>query len=166
MKTILTTFDELEKGVRLPSGMAYSIVVKRSDVGPEEPEVVTLRFKLLDLLAEPVVGAAVSVDGEELTTDATGMIEVEAEAGASGIAAIVEERPVCLDVGGLDATADDVGAWKARLFNMGFLWNLDVEPDDDEMIIALQDFQAQYGIAVNGQLDAATKAKLIEVYGC
>ena len=34
------------------------------------------------------------------------------------------------------------------------------------MILALQDFQAQFQIEVTGKLDDATKAKLAEVYGC
>jgi peptidoglycan hydrolase-like protein with peptidoglycan-binding domain len=34
------------------------------------------------------------------------------------------------------------------------------------MLIALQDFQAQYKLTVSGQLDDATKAQLLQVHGC
>ena len=37
---------------------------------------------------------------------------------------------------------------------------------DEEMVIALQDFQAQAGMPVTGPLDHATKAQIIQVHGC
>jgi hypothetical protein len=49
---------------------------------------------------------------------------------------------------------------------MGFLWDATVEDTDDEMVIALQDFQAQYSLTISGQLDDATKQQLLKVHGC
>ena len=41
-----------------------------------------------------------------------------------------------------------------------------MEDSDDELLIALQDFQAQYSLTVSGQLDDATKGQLLQVHGC
>jgi hypothetical protein len=74
---------------------------------------------------------------------------------------------VDLVVGGLNPSDDtSVAGYKARLYNMGFLWDPTVPDSDDEMLIALQDFQAQYSLTISGQLDDATKAQLVQTHGC
>ena len=128
---------------------------------------ITLRFKLLDLLGRPISGAEVTVAGAAATSDGDGMVEVDVSQGAGSVPATLPGGDVGLNVGGLDpADAGSASGWKTRLFNMGFLWDPDAAEGEDEMIIALQDFQAQYQIETSGQLDEATKAKLVEVHGC
>jgi hypothetical protein len=63
--------------------------------------------------------------------------------------------------------ADDAtdSGYKARLYNLGFLWSLSATPGDDEMRIALEDFQEQYALPLTRELDDATKAQLSQVYG-
>ncbi len=92
------------------------------------------------------------------------MVETDIAAGASNITATLPSGDIGLSAGSLDPTADT--SWKTRLFNMGFLWDPSVDDSDDEMIVALEDFQAQYEIPVSGRPDDATKAKIVEVYGC
>ena len=71
-----------------------------------------------------------------------------------------------LDLGAINPTDDTTDAgYKARLFNLGFLWDPTVADTDDEMLIALQDFQAEYSLTISGQLDEATKAHLTQTYG-
>jgi hypothetical protein len=126
-----------------------------------------LRFRLLDLLGDPISGAEVTVAGATRTSDGDGMVEVDASQGAGSVLATLPGGDVALNVGGLKpADLDGDAGWRTRLFNMGFLWDPAATEGDDEMMIALQDFQAQYQIDVSGQLDDATKAKLVESYGC
>ena len=105
-----------------------------------------------------------TVAGTAVTSDDDGMVETEVTTGASDVTITLPSGDIGLNVGSLDPATDD--GWKTRLFNMGFLWDPSVDDSDDEMIIALQDFQAQYQVPVSGQPDDATKAKLVEVYGC
>jgi hypothetical protein len=130
------------------------------------PEVapIKLRFKLLDLVGNPISDAQVTVAGAAVTTDGDGMVETDIAAGASNLTATLPSGDIGLSAGSLDPTAD--AGWKTRLFNMGFLWDPSVDDSDDEMIVALEDFQAQYEIPVSGRPDDATKAKIVEVYGC
>jgi len=125
-----------------------------------------LRLKLLDLLGNPAAGVTVSVVGKEVTSDDDGMVETEVNAAPGSLLAILPAGEVSFDVGALDVTSTKDDVWKIRLFNLGFLWDAKAEVTDDEMMIALQDFQAQFEIKMTGQLDEATKAKLAEVYGC
>ena len=147
--------------VKLTTGQLYTLVLV------DQPSASTkLRFKLLDLQGKPMGGATVSIAGTTVTADSQGMVETEVDASPGGIQATLATEDVSLDASALDAASTEDFAWKARLFNMGFLWDINADPTDDEMIIALQDFQAEYKVAVTGQLDDATKTKLSEVYGC
>lgn len=132
-----------------------------------EVEPITLRFKLLNLIGKPITGAEVTVAGTTVTSDSEGMIEVEVVQGSGEVTATLPTGEVILNPGGFDPQEDSSDdGFKARLFNMGFLWDASAGPGDDEMVIALQDFQAEYKLMLSGQLDDATKAKLVEVYGC
>jgi len=126
-----------------------------------------LRLTLLDLSAKPMASAQVSVSGASLTTDGNGLVEATVDKSAKD--ATLDDalgNEVDLALGGLNPSDDvsDAG-YKARLYNMGFLWDATVDDTSDEMLIALQDFQAQYSLPVNGQLDDATKAQLLQTYG-
>jgi hypothetical protein len=134
------------------------------DLAAENTVPTKLRFKLLDLAGKPMAGATVSIAGTNVTSDDDGMVETEVTAGGSSLTATLPSGDIGLSVGGLDPTAD--AGWKTCLFNMGFLWDPSVDDSDDEMIVALEDFQAQYEIPVSGRPDDATKAKIMEVYGC
>jgi hypothetical protein len=134
---------------------------------PAEVVPIKLRFKLLDLAGNAISGASVTVAGTAVTSDGDGMVETEITAAPQNLPTTLPSGDIALDVGSLnpqDDSSDD--GYKTRLFNMGFLWDTNAGPTDDEMIIAVQDFQAQYQTDVSGQLDDATKAKLVEVYGC
>jgi hypothetical protein len=127
-----------------------------------------LRLTLLDLSAKPMASAQVTVAGASLTTDGNGLVEATVDKSAKD--ATLDDalgNEVDLALGGLNPSDDTSDAgYKARLYNMGFLWDPSVDDTDDEMIIALQDFQAQYSLTVSGQLDDATKAQLLQAYGC
>ena len=127
-----------------------------------------LRLTLLGLDAKPLTNAQVTVAGNALTTDGSGLVEAQVDKSAKDTAFDDPQgNEVGLLVGGLNPSDDTSDAgYKGRLFNMGFLWDATVDDTDDEMVIALQDFQAQYTLPVTGQLDDATKGQLLQVFGC
>jgi hypothetical protein len=126
-----------------------------------------LRLTLLDLTAKAITGAQVTVAGTALTTDGSGLVEATVDKSAKD--ATLQDASgsqTDLSLGGLNPPDDTSDAgYKARLYNMGFLWDASAADTDDEMLIALQDFQAQYSLTVSGQLDDATKAQLVQTYG-
>jgi hypothetical protein len=125
-----------------------------------------LRLTLLDLAAKPMPNAPVTVAGTSLTTDGNGLVEATVDKGAKDATLDSGGSEVDLSLGGLNPSDDTSDAgYKARLYNLGFLWDSSVDDADDEMVIALQDFQAQYSLTVSGQLDDATKAQLQQTYG-
>jgi hypothetical protein len=125
-----------------------------------------LRLKLLDLAAKPLAGTQVSVDHSPLTTDGDGLVEAAVDKGATDVQLQAPNAEIDLSVGALNPFEDTTDAgYKARLFNLGFLWDPSVEDDDPEMAVACEDFQAQYGLPMTRQLDAATKAQLARAYG-
>jgi hypothetical protein len=107
----------------------------------------------------------VSIGGEKAISDGDGMVEAEVTGGASCVPVTLPGGAQAMKVGALDFSSDD-DVCKTRLFNMGFLWDVGVDWDDEEAVVALEDFQAQYQLEMTGQLDEVTKAKLAEVYGC
>jgi hypothetical protein len=126
-----------------------------------------LRIQLLDLLGNPVAGAAVTAANRPFTTDGNGVVGFDVAKTAQSVDLDSPVGDISLDVADLNPTDDDSDAgWKARLMNLGFLWDPTVDDDDDEMVIAVQDFQAQYDLPVTGELDDATKAQLVQAYGC
>lgn len=125
-----------------------------------------LRLTLLDLAAKPMKSAPVTVAGAALTTDGNGLVEATVDKSAADATLDSAGSEVDLSLGGLNPSDDTSDAgYKARLYNLGFLWDSSVDDTDDEMVIALQDFQAQYSLTVSGQLDDATKAQLQQTYG-
>jgi len=162
-----TGADSAETGANSAETGADSAETMLSAALPANVVPIKLRFKLLDLAGKPISGASVTVAGTAVTSDGDGMVETEVTTAPQDLQAILPSGNVALNVGSLnpqDDSGDD--GYKVRLFNMGFLWDANADPTDDEMIIAVQDFQAQYKVPVSGQLDGATKAKLVEVYGC
>jgi hypothetical protein len=125
-----------------------------------------VRMKMLDLAAEPQTQVPVTVAGVPLTTDGTGLVQTDVDKLATSLPVTAPDATYTLSVGAINPADDTTEAgYKARLFNLGFLWDPTVDDTDDEMVIALQDFQAQYSLTISGQLDDATKAQLTQVYG-
>ena len=142
-----------------PTSAKHKFQIKRSPL--------KLRLTLLDLNAKAISAAPVTVAGTSLTTDGNGLVEAAVDKSARDATLASSGSEVDLVPGGLNPSDDPTDAgYKARLYNLGFLWDDAVDDADDEMVIALQDFQAQYSLQVSGQLDGATKAQLLQVYGC
>ncbi len=125
-----------------------------------------MRVKVLDRVAKPMTGASLSLNGSPLTSDGTGLVEAPVAKTAPTVALQYADATFTLTVGAINPVDDTTEAgWRARLFNLGFLWDPAADDDANEMTIALEDFQAEYGLTISGQLDNATKAQISQVYG-
>jgi len=125
-----------------------------------------VRIKLLDGRIKPMAGAAVTVGDAQLTTDGTGLVETSIDKSAKSVDLEAPDTSFVLAVGSINPNDDTSDAgYKARLFNLGFLWDPAVSDTSDEMVIALEDFQAEYSLTISGQLDDATKSQLAQTYG-
>lgn len=141
-----------------PTGAVHTFVVQQSPLD--------LRVKLLDLALSPLASLACTLDGADLTTDGGGVLSSAVLKTAQASFLSAEGVDLALQVGRLAPPDDDSdGGWKARLYNLGFLLDPEVQDGDDELCIALQDFQAQYGLPVTGTLDDATKAQIGQQHG-
>jgi len=135
-----------------------------------------LRIVLLDVAGEPVREAActLEVGGRErqLVTDSLGMIDEPI--GKSVVSALltVEERGlrIPLQVGHLDPVEEESGL-RARLANLGYLAASEGGVGDEDggglpaLRLALEEFQCDNGLGVDGQAGEETLAKLVEVHG-
>ena len=103
-----------------------------------------LRVTLLDLLAKPMANVAVTLAGNALTTDGQGLVEATIDKSVKDAKLVAGGNEVALSLGGLNPSDDtSESGYKARLYNLGFLWDPTVDDSDDELLIALQDFQAR-----------------------
>jgi N-acetylmuramoyl-L-alanine amidase len=133
-----------------------------------------LRLVLEDIYEKPIAGAqcALLVEGQifQLTTDGNGKLEQEipldAKDGAitiRGDQTPVSDFPILLKIGDLDPVTEDSGQI-ARLNNLGYF------PGDgtDEAAFesAIEEFQCDHGLTVDGVCGPKTKSKLESVHGC
>jgi len=148
-----------DQATQKPTGAQHTFTTNRSPL--------KVRLKFLDLTKKPISGAQFTVAGTAVTTDGGGLAETTIDKSAASVPLEGTNTHVNLSAGGLNPSDDTTEkGWKARLFNLGFLWDPTVTDDDAEMQIAVQDFQAQYSLPLTGQLDDGTKAQLLQVYGC
>jgi peptidoglycan hydrolase-like protein with peptidoglycan-binding domain len=54
---------------------------------------------------------------------------------------------------------------EGRLRNLGYYWGRSQVEITGDLARALRDFQEDNGIEPSGRLDAATRAKLVEIHG-
>jgi hypothetical protein len=133
-----------------------------------------LRLVLEDMYEQPIANAqcALVVDGDasQPTTDGNGKIELQIPQDAK-IATLIfrgdetpfQNVPIPIKIGNLDPV-DQVSGQIARLNNLGYF------PGDGKDQAALQsaveEFQCDNGLTVDGICGPQTQAKLKQLYGC
>lgn len=128
-----------------------------------------LRVRLLDLVGEPLRNqpCTLTVAGTDapLTTDGEGVLTQEIQPSTSSAMLQVGEAQYPLRIGDLDPVDTASGA-TARLANLGYLPDFaDAELDPQELVAAVEEFQLDHGLTLDGLLAGATLAKLEEVHG-
>lgn len=131
-------------------------------------DTVPLRIQMRDVNDQPVTGAEVvlTIDGlaRTLTTDGQGRVEVQVPPGARQGTLIVAGVERELQIGYLDPVSEPSGQ-RARLQNLGYGPG-DGEQDGSRFLAAVEEFQCDHGLQVDGSCGPKTQKKLREVYGC
>lgn len=134
-----------------------------------------LKIILKDLYFKPLSNkeCVLHVDGEEfkLTSQANGLVEQDIPSTAQQARILIKDNnsPITLEVpiqiGHLDPT-DAVSGQKARLNNLGYFAGPLDEEDEAAFTSAVEEFQCDHKLTVDGKCGPNTQAKLREVHGC
>ena len=143
-------------------------------------EKLKLRLVLEDLYEKPIADAQceLRIDNESfsLKTDGHGKIEKDIKPGAhKGMLTIkdpqtpIKDIQLPIQIGHLDPV-DEVSGQKARLNNLGYFagpFDGKSEAENKALFLsAVEEFQCDHALAVDGKCGPATQAKLKQVHGC
>ena len=135
-----------------------------------------LQLVLEDLYEKPIANTQceLTIDQEthKLTTGGDGKIQVDIPAKASqgfltirGSETPFADEVIPIKIGHLDPV-EEVSGQQARLTNLGyFAGDIDGQPGDD-FESAVEEFQCDQGLKVDGVCGPVTQAKLKQVHGC
>jgi hypothetical protein len=136
-----------------------------------------LRLTLRDKYEKPIANAkcVLAVDGTTInvTTDAQGGINQDIPSTAQkGVLVILDAKQtpynniqIPILIGNLDPLTE-VSGQQARLKNLGYFRGDVGSPADDAFEAAVEEFQCDHDLTVDGICGPATQAKLKEVHGC
>ena len=129
-----------------------------------------LRVALKDWDGEPLVNCSCLLKIEDrdyqLATDDAGMLEAEIPTAAAVGRLVVDDynEEIQLKIGCLDPSSEETG-WKGRLCNLGYCTG-EEEEDPDALEAAVEEFQCNAGLDVNGVCGPETIAQLENAHGC
>lgn len=132
-------------------------------------EKLNLRLVVRDLDSNPITNAPceLKVEGQtyQLTTNGAGMIEQLIPKTAESGQLKIRDIQIPIKIGHLDPV-DVVAGWRARLNNLGYNAGASEDINDPQMRSAVEEFQCDYELTVDGVCGPQTQAKLKEVHGC
>jgi hypothetical protein len=152
--------DKQQKQVECSTGSLHRFVLDESEV--------RLRLRFLDLARQPIPEAQAQADfgtPDAEQTDGDGLLTILVGRSERGGRVVLERGPVDVFIGHLDPVEEETGV-RGRLSNLGYLIGEIEDADDvEELSFALEEFQADYELAVTKEIDDATRAKLVEIHG-
>ncbi len=160
--------DRLSKTVEIDTGKFTRFQVRQ--------EKILLRLMLDELFGEPLanVQCEIRVDGKTLkkTTDENAIVEVEVAATAQAAELVVKEPEsrlgdvvIPIKIGHLDPVEEQTGQI-ARLNNLGYFAGSSERIDEQLLKSAVEEFQCDQGLTVDGKCGPVTQAKLKKNHGC
>jgi LysM repeat protein len=171
---VLAPGDELfipEKAAKNESGVTGKTHRFRVKTGK-----LLLRLIVEDIYSKPVSNAhcELLVDGVlfQVVSTGDGKIEQEIPVTAKEAALVIKDGETALknvtlkiEIGHLDPV-EEVSGQKSRLSNLGYyLGSLDKD-DEAQFKSAVEEFQCDHGLSVDGDCGPKTQAKLKEIHGC
>jgi len=127
-----------------------------------------LHIKLQDATGKPITSEACDVaaesDQRKLTTNSDGLVKrrIPADAESGQLQAGVFQAPI--RIGHLDPV-DEISGQVGRLNNLGYRGGPLDGSDKDRFLSAVEEFQCDNGLKVDGICGPQTQAKLKEVHG-
>jgi hypothetical protein len=157
-----------------PTNQRHEFILKRTEV--------RLRMVLEDIFENPVAGAScvLTVEGEtiHLSTDGEGKIDEAIPPTAHNATLLIQDHQTALNnfqilikIGNLDPVEERSGQ-VARLNNLGYFAGdpaRDAEDQDDaetRFRSAVEEFQCDFALQVDGKCGSITQSKLKSVHGC
>ncbi len=133
------------------------------------PRKIFLRLLLGDFYGLPIANAAYLLETEtktfQLVTDGSGVISQEIPRDARIAKLAILDQVLTIHIGSLDP-ADARTGQQARLNNLGY-WTGEIgSADEDGFRSAVEEFQCDHELPVNGICDTRTQEMLTEVHGC
>ena len=157
-------------GETVPSSSTARFRVKRS--------LPRLRLIVLGFGGKPLASTdcKVTVSGASTTahTGADGLVEIDLAPDATEATLEANGQSWTLKIGHLDPPETDTGLW-ARLRNLGYLVDEeaqddepspDAPPDADALAFAIELFQRDHQLTIDGSDVQSVKDRLREIYGC
>jgi len=146
----------------------HSFVKKNSDL--------KLRLTLHDQYEKPIANASCNLilgaKSDTVTTDGSGKIEIDIQPDDHEGILIIQDpetpfdsTPISYKIGELDPVEETSGQ-VARLNNLGYFAGDIDQPDDASVQSAVEEFQCDHKLTVDGDCGPITQSKLKEVHGC
>jgi len=160
--------DKKNKTESVATGKTHTFKLKRGKN--------LLRLVLEDLYGKPIANAncALRVEGKsfQVVSGADGKIEQEIPVTAQEGELVVKDGDTPLknvklkiQIGHLDPV-EEISGQKSRLSNLGYyLGSLDKD-DPAQFRSAVEEFQCDHGLTVDGDCGPKTQAKLKQIHGC
>ena len=128
-----------------------------------------LRIVVKNVNDEPIANTAckLQVEGQtyQLTTDGNGKIEQEIPATAQSGNLAIQDWNLPIKIGYMDPV-DELTGWQARLNNLGYRAGTSTDLNDPQLRSAIEEFQCDQHINVDGICGPVTQAKLKKAHGC
>ena len=135
-----------------------------------------LRLTLEDLYEKPIANTAceliIDQDLHKVTTDGDGKLQLEIPATAQqgfltikGPETPFQDETIPIQIGHLDPV-EELSGQKARLNNLGYCAGDVAGKADDDFESAVEEFQCDNALTVDGICGPATQSKLKKVHGC
>ena len=157
--------------VEVPDKDQKSITVATTEVHilKVETDKLELRIVIRDYLDQPISNSdcTLEVDGkvERRRTGLDGLVKMPIPRTAKAGNLSIRGESVEIRIGHLDPVSEPSGQI-ARLNNLGYLAGLIEEPDQELLKSAVEEFQCDHKLKVDGDCGTATQVKLKEVHGC
>lgn len=153
--------EKQQKILNRPTGSAYVFRVKRQQLE------LWLVVKDRDHVPVANTKCTLKIDSssEQLTTDGEGRIHKLIPPTAQGGSITVGDMEIPIKVGHLDPV-DEYSGQAARLNNLGYEAGDPLKRDEERIKSAVEEFQCDHDLKVDGICGPLTQAKLKEVHGC
>ena len=126
-----------------------------------------LRLALRDYNGDPIANTPCTLKiGDtkyELKTNADGILEHPVRKTDTSAVLRIQGRDIQLQIGHLDPH-DAMSGWRARLNNLGYHAGNSDDPDDPRLRAAIEEFQCDQGLTVDGKCGPATQAALLKAH--
>jgi hypothetical protein len=152
--------DMSPKTAGKPTGQMHQFTVSQIPV--------RLRLKVSRQFRKPEkIDAALALPEplEAVAADDQGVVTARLPAKLEDTTLELDAEPISVRIGFLAPITTPAG-WRDRLNNLGYRAGTSEDPKDPKLKSAIEEFQCDQGLAVDGVCGSATQDKLVAIHGC